>query len=528
MSGLPSAMRGRDSVGRHGCIRSADLSRWTGEARAGNGQHRGVRCGRTRDDTDVARHDGPGRQSEPVRRRHRPRRPREAPRTDPGATARPRRAGHRGRRVQAGQEQAHQRPRQRARRAPSTTTSPRACRPRSATPRSRPRGSSCATRMRPRPPGTPSSGGRSPLERTLGLRVGAGQPRQRAPHRLGRGAASPRDPQGRTQARRLARVSEGSTRRTPSRPSRRSRRLTPCCSCRMPRRSTPSPRCSSSSTRCASRPTSPPCSPRPTSTRSGARSSSIDRGHLLRCRRCAHVLGLQRPAPAGRRAAGPRAQRRVGVPRARRASAARGARPRGADPRAQRRARSRLGRRAADGVAALRAQRDPAPGGHPAHDRPARGGEGAGRRVPRPLRALAGDPDRRHRRPHRRHGARPARPSAQGAARGGDLRSTRATPGPIWDQITEWLDQRVAGAVSETFVWTDERSRWLSEEVAAAVQRGRVRPPGHRRGRHPGRDGPRRAHLRTSTPGGWARARRSTSACADRTAGSSWWVWPPA
>ncbi len=39
-------------------------------------------------------------------------------------------------------------------------------------------------------------------------------------------------------------------------------------------------------------------------------------------------------------------------------------------------------------------------------------------------------------------------------------------PGPIWDQITEWLDQRVAAAVAETFVWTDERSRWLSEEVA--------------------------------------------------------------
>ncbi|SDH60170.1 dynamin family protein [Microbacterium pygmaeum] len=39
-------------------------------------------------------------------------------------------------------------------------------------------------------------------------------------------------------------------------------------------------------------------------------------------------------------------------------------------------------------------------------------------------------------------------------------------PGPIWDQITEWLDQRISAAVSETFVWTDERSRWLSEEVA--------------------------------------------------------------
>jgi hypothetical protein len=39
-------------------------------------------------------------------------------------------------------------------------------------------------------------------------------------------------------------------------------------------------------------------------------------------------------------------------------------------------------------------------------------------------------------------------------------------PGPIWDQIAEWLDQRVANAVSETFVWTNERSRWLSEQVA--------------------------------------------------------------
>ena len=39
-------------------------------------------------------------------------------------------------------------------------------------------------------------------------------------------------------------------------------------------------------------------------------------------------------------------------------------------------------------------------------------------------------------------------------------------PGPIWDQIAEWLDQRVADAVSETFVWTNDRSRWLSEQVA--------------------------------------------------------------
>ncbi|GAA1928951.1 isoniazid-induced dynamin-like GTPase IniA [Microbacterium aoyamense] len=39
-------------------------------------------------------------------------------------------------------------------------------------------------------------------------------------------------------------------------------------------------------------------------------------------------------------------------------------------------------------------------------------------------------------------------------------------PGPIWDQIVEWLNLRVSDAVSETFVWTNDRSRWLSEQVA--------------------------------------------------------------
>lgn len=38
-------------------------------------------------------------------------------------------------------------------------------------------------------------------------------------------------------------------------------------------------------------------------------------------------------------------------------------------------------------------------------------------------------------------------------------------PGPIWSQITEWIDQRVATAISETFVWTEERSKWLTEEI---------------------------------------------------------------
>lgn len=45
-------------------------------------------------------------------------------------------------------------------------------------------------------------------------------------------------------------------------------------------------------------------------------------------------------------------------------------------------------------------------------------------------------------------------------------------PGPIWDQISEWIDQRAAAAITETFVWTDERSRWLSEEVADLFSEG--------------------------------------------------------
>ncbi|SJN27296.1 ISONIAZID INDUCTIBLE GENE PROTEIN INIA [Microbacterium esteraromaticum] len=50
-------------------------------------------------------------------------------------------------------------------------------------------------------------------------------------------------------------------------------------------------------------------------------------------------------------------------------------------------------------------------------------------------------------------------------------------PGPIWDQIREWLDQRVTAAVSETFVWTDERSRWLSEEVAELFSKDEAEIP---------------------------------------------------
>jgi hypothetical protein len=39
-------------------------------------------------------------------------------------------------------------------------------------------------------------------------------------------------------------------------------------------------------------------------------------------------------------------------------------------------------------------------------------------------------------------------------------------PGPLWEQLTDWLIQRVAAGVSDTFVWTNERAQWLSGEVA--------------------------------------------------------------
>lgn len=53
-----------------------------------------------------------------------------------------------------------------------------------------------------------------------------------------------------------------------------------------------------------------------------------------------------------------------------------------------------------------------------------------------------------------------------------ELAIDEGDPGPIWDQIAEWLDQRISAAVSETFVWTNERSRWLSERVADEFMTG--------------------------------------------------------
>ncbi|RLK47925.1 dynamin family protein [Microbacterium telephonicum] len=45
-------------------------------------------------------------------------------------------------------------------------------------------------------------------------------------------------------------------------------------------------------------------------------------------------------------------------------------------------------------------------------------------------------------------------------------------PAPIWDQFSGWLDERVGEAVSDTFVWTNERQQWLAREVAEQFLEG--------------------------------------------------------
>ena len=50
-------------------------------------------------------------------------------------------------------------------------------------------------------------------------------------------------------------------------------------------------------------------------------------------------------------------------------------------------------------------------------------------------------------------------------------------PGPSWDQFADWLEQRIASAVSDTFVWTNERAQWLAEQVAELFAQDEVALP---------------------------------------------------
>ncbi|GEP47182.1 Isoniazid-inducible protein iniA [Microbacterium saccharophilum] len=45
-------------------------------------------------------------------------------------------------------------------------------------------------------------------------------------------------------------------------------------------------------------------------------------------------------------------------------------------------------------------------------------------------------------------------------------------PSPIWDEFSQWLDERVGEAVADTFIWTNERQQWLTQEVAAQFLEG--------------------------------------------------------
>ena len=55
--------------------------------------------------------------------------------------------------------------------------------------------------------------------------------------------------------------------------------------------------------------------------------------------------------------------------------------------------------------------------------------------------------------------------------------STPPIPDRIWPETVAWLEQRVAAAVSDTFVWTNERAQWLSEQVAEHFARDQVPLP---------------------------------------------------
>lgn len=55
-------------------------------------------------------------------------------------------------------------------------------------------------------------------------------------------------------------------------------------------------------------------------------------------------------------------------------------------------------------------------------------------------------------------------------------------PGQKWEELTDWFEERVTIAISETFVWSDERARWLSERVREHFAEGEVALPSVRVG----------------------------------------------
>ncbi|CCG01076.1 dynamin family protein [Blastococcus saxobsidens] len=44
-------------------------------------------------------------------------------------------------------------------------------------------------------------------------------------------------------------------------------------------------------------------------------------------------------------------------------------------------------------------------------------------------------------------------------------------PGPVWAEFTEWLDERLATAVTDSYVWAGQRSEYLAEQVVEQFAR---------------------------------------------------------
>ncbi|HEY2766441.1 MAG TPA: dynamin family protein [Pseudonocardiaceae bacterium] len=50
--------------------------------------------------------------------------------------------------------------------------------------------------------------------------------------------------------------------------------------------------------------------------------------------------------------------------------------------------------------------------------------------------------------------------------RNGESALEEADPAAIWEQFTEWLDQQLAAATSDNFVWANQRVHWVAQQVA--------------------------------------------------------------
>ncbi len=50
--------------------------------------------------------------------------------------------------------------------------------------------------------------------------------------------------------------------------------------------------------------------------------------------------------------------------------------------------------------------------------------------------------------------------------RNGEVTLEQADPGAIWEEFTEWLDQQLAAAISDNFVWANQRAQWIAHQVA--------------------------------------------------------------